>query len=102
MRALYSLLTRLRTLYALAQGIVAFVQTGRVALTPVQLLTLAFVLCIVLRVLTPGPPSARPRLTAIMDRVVTIVAAVSAAGLAAVSFAGACAFLAGPGLSILL
>jgi hypothetical protein len=84
-------LSRLRTLYALAQGIVAFEQTGWSALTPVQLLTAGLVLCIVLRVLTPSPSPARRGPGARADHLFNGLTAASVVVLQATGVAAFCA-----------
>jgi hypothetical protein len=91
MRALYSLLSRLRTLYALAQGIVAFAHTGWAALTPLQLLTAGLVLCILLRVLTPSPSPARRGPAVRADHLLNGLSAASVVTLHAVGVAAFCA-----------
>ncbi len=90
MRALYPLLSRLRTLYALAQGIVAFAQTGWSALTPLQVLTVGLVVCIVLRVLTPVSPSGRRGPAVFADHLLSGVSAASVGVLQAIGSAAFC------------
>ncbi|MBP7053888.1 MAG: hypothetical protein KBE65_22980 [Phycisphaerae bacterium] len=61
MRALYSLVCRVRTLCALTQGMVTLAIDGWAALAPVQLMLLGCGLCLLLRIVVPSPPSDRRR-----------------------------------------
>jgi len=94
MWALYSLVCRLRTLYALFHGVATFAQGGWAALLPTQVPSLGLAFCILVRVLLPALPSSRCRPVALLDRIVTVLAAVSTGGLAAVNLADSCAFFA--------
>ncbi len=90
MRALYSLLSRLRLLYALVQGMVVLLHAGWAALAPMQLVTLGCVLCIALRVLAPAP-SARRGLTVLADHLLSRVSAASVGTLQVAGIVGFCA-----------
>jgi hypothetical protein len=101
MWALYSLACRLRTLYTLFYGVVTFAQGGWTALLLAHLPLLGLVPCILLRELLPALPSARCRSVAFLDRLATVLATVSAGGLAAGRVADSCVFLAGLSLRML-
>jgi len=93
MRALYSLLCRLRTLHALSQATVTLAVHGWSAATPTQLLILASGLGVALRVLIPSPAPGGRRLWVRMDRLLSIIAAASIIGLAVSGIAGSCVFV---------
>jgi hypothetical protein len=90
MRALYSLLSHLRMLYALVQGIVAFAQAGWAALTPMQVLTTGLVLCILLRMLVPSPCPARHGPAVLSDHLLNGLSAASVAALQVIGIAAFC------------
>jgi len=93
MRALYSLVRRLRTVHALAQGMVSLAREGWAAATPVQLLMLAFGLAVALRVLVPSPTPGQMRDR--MDRLLSMAAAAAIIGLCASEMADTCISLGG-------
>jgi len=93
MRALYSLVRRLRTVHALAQGMVSLAREGWAAATPVQLLMLAFGLAIALRVLVPSPAAGQMRDR--VDRLLSMAAAAAIIGLCASEMADTCISLGG-------
>lgn len=90
MRALYALVCRLRTLYALTQGTITLALDGPTALPPAQWLLLGCGLGLALRVVVPSPPSAGGTLRPSVDRLLSFLAAVSVVGLAAIGMAGPC------------
>jgi len=90
MRALYSLVCRLRTIHALTQGIVSLAREGWAAATPVQLLVLACGLAIALRVLVPSPSPEGGQTRVRMDRLLSMAAAAAIIGLSASEIAGSC------------
>jgi hypothetical protein len=92
MRALYTLVARARTVYALGQTAVTFVRVGPSALAPVQLLFLACGLCLILGTLAPTP---RPgdRRAILLDRVCGVMAAGAVIGLIFSDAVSACLFL---------
>jgi hypothetical protein len=77
MRALYSLVCRLRTLRALMQGMVTLAFEGSAALSPVQLTLLACGVCLVLRTVVPSPPSDRRGRVPFLDPLLSVTAAAS-------------------------
>ncbi len=91
MWALYSLVCRLRTLYALVYGVATFAQGGWSALPPTQLPVLALVLCLLLRVLIPSAPSIRRGPVALAEHLLDGVSAAAVVGLKAADVAGFCA-----------
>jgi hypothetical protein len=95
MRALYSLLSRLRTFHALAQATVTLAVHGWTAATPAQLLVLACGFGVALRVLIPSPAPGCGRSWVRMDHLLRITAAASIIGLAASGIASSWFFVAG-------
>lgn len=93
MRALYSLISRLRTLHALSQGMVTLAVHGWPAVTQVQLLILACDLGVVLRIVIPSPSAARGKTRARIDRLLSIAAAASIIGLAASEIVESCVYV---------
>jgi len=91
MRALYSLISRARTVCALWQAMVTLALDGWSALSLVQLLVLGCGLCIILRTLVPSPPCGSRR-TVFMDHVCSLIAAASVIGLTVTDAVG-CAFI---------
>lgn len=91
MKALYSLVCRLRTFYALAQGMATLVFEGWAALAPAQWLLLACGFGIAFRVLVPSPARAGGGAHAAVDRLLSVLAGVSVVGLTALGSAGPCA-----------
>jgi hypothetical protein len=75
MRALYSLVSRARTVCALGQAMVTFVRAGPSALAPVQLLILGCGLCILVSMLVPSPPSSGSRRVVLLGRLSAVIAA---------------------------
>lgn len=92
MKVLYSLVCRLRTLYALVQGMAAVVSRGWAAVPPAQLLLLGCGLCIALRVLIPSP-SGRERQFSFLDRCLSVAAVASVVGLTASGVTDSCALV---------
>ncbi len=92
MRALYSLVCRLRTLYALAQGMITLAFDGWTAVTPGQFVVLGCGLCVLVRILVPPPPGPNgPWVWT--DRTLSTTAAASIIGLTASEIAGVCRFV---------
>ena len=83
MRALYSLVSRARTVYALGQTLVTLARAGPSALAPMQLLVLGCGLCLLVTVLVPSPPPSGGRRAILLDRLCGVMAAAAALGLAA-------------------
>ena len=81
MRALYSLVSRARTVCALGQAMVTFVRAGPSALAPVQLLVLGCGICILVSMLVPSPPSSGSRWAVLLGRLCGVSAAVAVIGL---------------------
>ncbi len=77
MRALYSLVSRARTVCALGQAMVTFVRAGPSALAPVQLLVLGCGLCILISMLAPSPPPSGSRRAVLQGRLCGVIAAVA-------------------------
>ncbi len=92
MRALYSLISRARTVCALGQTLVTFARDGPSALAPLQLLVLGCGLCLLITMLVPSPPS-RSRGTIFLDRLCGVMAAAAVIGLAVTDAVGSCALL---------
>ncbi len=93
MRALYSLFSRARTVCALWQAMVTLALRGWASLTPIQLLVLGCGLCIILRMLVPSPPVSGRKWAVFMDRLCSLVAAVSVIGLTVTDAVGSCVFI---------
>jgi len=93
MRALYSLISRARTVCTLWQAVVTLALDGWVALTPIQLLVLGCGLCIILRTLAPSPPPSGRKPAILMDRLCSLTAAASVIGLAVIDAVGSCVFI---------
>jgi len=88
MRALYSLVCRLRLACALTQGMMALAFDGWMALTPWQHLLLGCGLGLFLRISIPSPPSTRRGLIAFLDRLLNVTAAGSLVALASADAVG--------------
>ncbi len=93
MRALYSLVSRARTVCALGQAMVTFVRAGPSALAPVQLLVLGCGLCLLITMLAPFPTPSASRRAIFLDRLCRVMAAAAVIGLAVSDAAGSCALL---------
>ena len=93
MRALYSLVSRARTVCALGQAVVTFARAGPSALTPVQLLVLGCGLCLLVTMLVPSPPPSGSRRVIFVDRLCRVMAAAAVIGLTASDIVGSCLFL---------
>ena len=83
MRALYSLVSRAHTVYALGQAMVTFARAGPSALAPIQLLVLGSGLCLLVTMLLPSVPPSGSRRAVFSDRLYGVVAAAAALGLTA-------------------
>jgi hypothetical protein len=94
MRALYSLVCHLRTVCAMAQGVLTLTFDGWAALTAAQFLVLGCGLCIVLRILVPSPSASAARPLILASHLLSTVTAVSVVGLGIGSLAGAGVFIA--------
>lgn len=92
MRALYSLVSRARTVCALGQATVTFARDGPSALAPMQLLVLGCGLYLLVAMLVPSPPSGSRR-AIFLDRLSGVMAAVAVVGLALTDAGGSCALL---------
>lgn len=92
MRALYSLVSRARTLCALGQALVTFARAGPSALAPMQLLVLGCGLCLLIAMLVPSSPSGSRR-PIFLDRLCRVMAAAAVIGLAVSDAVGSCALL---------
>ncbi len=92
MRALYSLVSRARTLCALGQATVTFARAGPSALAPLQLLVLGCGLCLLLAILVPSSPSGSSR-AIFLDRLCRVMAAAAVIGLAVTDAVGSCVLL---------
>ncbi len=90
MRALYSLVSRARTVCALGQTTMTFVRTGPSALTPVQLFLLGCGLCLILRMLVPSPPLSGSNRAIFLDRLCSLIAAAAVIALTATDTTGSC------------
>ncbi len=88
MRALYSLVSRARTVCALGQTTMTFVRTGPSALTPVQLFLLGCGLCLILRMLVPSPPLSGSNRAIFLDRLCNLIAAAAITSLTVADTAG--------------
>lgn len=95
MRALYSLVSRARTVCALGQAIVTFVRAGPFALATGELLVLGCGLCLVISMLVPSPPPSASRRAVFADRLCRVVAAAAVVGLAITDAVGAWVLLRG-------
>lgn len=93
MRALYSLLSYGRTLYALGQAAVTFVRTGPSGLAPAQLLVLSCGVCILLTLVILSVLPVSNRRGVFLDSLCGVVAAGAVVGLAATDVVGSCVFL---------
>ncbi|MGE5296770.1 MAG: hypothetical protein ACM3VT_18270 [Solirubrobacterales bacterium] len=94
MRALYSLVCRLRTVHALAQGMITLTLDGWTAVTPGQLLVLGCGLCILVRVLVPSPRAGCSGPWRWVDHALSTTAATAVIGLTASETACVSAFAA--------
>ncbi len=92
MRALYSLVSRARTVCALGQAMVTFARAGPSALAPMQLLVLGCGLCLIVTMLIPSSPSGS-RQAIFMDRLCSVMAAGAVIGLAISDAVGSCVLL---------
>ena len=89
MRALYSLVSRARTVCALGQAAVALARAGPSALASMQLLILGCGFCLVIAMLVP---SGHRRAT-FVDRLCSVMAAAAVIGLAITDIASSCVVL---------
>jgi len=88
MRALYSLVSRARTVCALGQAMVTLARAGPAALAPVQLLVLGCGLCLLVTMLVPSPAPSGSRRAVFLDRLCGVMAAAAAIGLTVSDAAG--------------
>jgi hypothetical protein len=95
MRALYSLLSRARTVCALSQAAATCAYGGWTALSPVQLLVLGCGLCILIRMLAPSPSTSGRKCVVLADHLCSLIAAGAVIGLAAIDAADSWGFIAG-------
>jgi hypothetical protein len=86
---MYSLICRLRTLHAMAQGTITLAFEGWTAVTPGQFVVLGCGLCLLVRILVPSPFASRGAWTRV-DRTISTIAAMAIIGLAASDIAFAC------------
>jgi len=93
MRALYSLLSRARTVCALTQAMATLARSGWGALAPIQLLVLVCGLCILIAALIPSAPPSGRRRAIVMDQLCSALAAVAVIGLAVADAVGSCVLL---------
>ncbi len=93
MRALYSLVSLARTVYALGQTTMTFVRAGPSALTPMQLFLLGCGLCIILRMLVPSPPPSGSHRAIFLDRLCDLMAAAAVISLTVTDAVGSCVLL---------
>lgn len=92
MRALYSLVSRVRAVCALGQAMVTFVRAGPLALAPMQLLVLGCGLCFLIAMLLPSAPSGGRR-AIVLERLCGVMAAAAVIGLTVAGAVGFCVFL---------
>jgi hypothetical protein len=92
MRALYSLVSRARTVCALGQALVTFARAGPSALAPMQLLVLGCGLCLLIPILVPSL-SRGSRRAVLLDRLCGGMAAAAVIGLAVSNAVGSCVLL---------
>ena len=100
MRALYSLVSRARTVCALGQALVTFARAGPSALAPMQLLVLGCGLCLLITMLVPSPPLSGSRRAIFMDRLCSGMAAAAVIGLVVSDAVGSCILLGGLALGV--
>jgi hypothetical protein len=93
MRALYSLVSRARTVCALGQALATFARAGPAALVPMQLLVLGCGLCLLVTMLVPSPPPSGSGRVIFTDRLCSVMAAAAVMGLALADAVGPCAWL---------
>jgi hypothetical protein len=93
MKALYSLVSRARTICALGQAVVTFVRAGPSALAPVQLLLLGCTLCLVVSMLIPSPPASGSRRAVFVNRLCRMTVAAAVVNLTVADVVGSCIFL---------
>ncbi len=93
MRALYFLVSCVRTVCALGQAMATFARAGPSALAPMQLLVLGCGLCLIVTMLVPSPPPSGSTRAVFMDRLCSVMAAVAVIGLAVSDAAGSCVFI---------
>jgi hypothetical protein len=90
MRALYSLISRARTVCALGQAMMTFARAGPSALASIQLLVLGCGLCLFIGMLIPSPPPSGSRRVIFLDRLCSVMAAAAVMGLAVTDAVGSC------------
>ncbi len=93
MRALYSLISRARTVCALGQAMATFARAGPSALAPIQLLVLGCGVCLLITTLVPSPPPSGGRRAVFLDRLCRVMAAAAVIGLTVTDTVGSLAWL---------
>jgi len=93
MKALYSLLSRARTLCALTQAMATLARYGWAALAPSQLFVLACGLCIVFAALAPSPLLSGGVRAVVVDRLCSLLAGTALIGLVVIDAIGSCTWL---------